>query len=98
MNCPNCSSPVDSGVHICPVCQASTHVRIKRLSGLAVTSFVLGILGMGLWVAMSVVGFVAGLLAYTFIERSGGKLKGRFCAIAGVVLSAAGMTRHFMVR
>ncbi|MBE0536896.1 MAG: DUF4190 domain-containing protein [Phycisphaerae bacterium] len=98
MNCPNCSAQVNEGIHICPICQASTHVRTERLSSLAVTSFVLGILGIGLWVLLAVAGCAAGFLAYTFIERSGGALKGRPFAIAGVLLSAAGIARHFWLR
>jgi len=98
MNCPNCSAQIDEGVHICPICRASTHVRTRRLSGLAVTSLVLGILGIGLWVLMAIAGCVTGFVAYTFIERSGGALKGRAFAIAGVILSAVGMARHFWPR
>jgi hypothetical protein len=95
MNCPSCSAEIDEGVHICPICEASTHVRKGRLSSLAVTSLVLGILGIGLWVPMAVIGCMAGFVAYTFIARSGGLLKGRPFALAGIILSGIGLVRHF---
>ena len=98
MDCPNCSAPIGEGVHICPTCRASTHIRAGRLSGLAVISLILGLLGIGLGVLVAITGCVAGSVAYTLIDRSGGSLKGRPLAIAGVLLSAAGMARHLWLR
>ena len=57
-------------------------------SGLAVSSFVLGMLSLLLTCFTGIVGAVLGIVALVKINSSGGQLKGRGFAIAGLVLSA----------
>ena len=57
-----------------------------RTSGLAISSLVLGILGFcGI---TAVIGIILGIVAQVKISRSGGRLKGRGFAIAGICVSA----------
>jgi prepilin-type processing-associated H-X9-DG protein len=56
-----------------------------KTSGLAVTSFVLGLFGcLGI---TGILGLIFGIVALVRITRSGGRLKGKGQAIAGIVLS-----------
>lgn len=57
-----------------------------RLSGLAVTSLVLGLLG-----CTSVLALIFGLIALNQINSSAGRLTGKGMAIAGIVLGGLGM-------
>jgi uncharacterized membrane protein len=56
------------------------------MNGLAVTSFVLGLLWL-FWLG-SVLGFVFGVVSIRQIRRSGGTQRGMTLAVLGVVLSA----------
>jgi prepilin-type processing-associated H-X9-DG protein len=56
-------------------------------SGLAIASLVLGIIGLFLCGIGEIVGLVLGIVALVKINQSGGALRGRGLAIAGIVLS-----------
>jgi len=55
-----------------------------RTSGLAIASLILGICGL----PFAVVGLIFGIVALHRINKSGGELKGRGLAIAGIVVSS----------
>lgn len=59
-----------------------------KTSGLAITSLVLGILGLFTCGITALVGLVLGLIALVKVNRSGGQLSGRGLAIAGICTSA----------
>jgi prepilin-type processing-associated H-X9-DG protein len=59
-----------------------------RTSGLAITSLVLGILGLFTCGITSLVGLIMGILALVKVNRSGGQLSGKGLAIAGICTSA----------
>lgn len=59
-----------------------------KTSGLAITSLVLGLLGLISCGISSLVGLVLGIVSLTQISKSQGRLKGQGLAIAGVVVSA----------
>jgi hypothetical protein len=58
-----------------------------RTSGLAVASLVLGITGLCTLGAGAIVGLILGIVGLVKISDSGGKLKGKGLAIAGIVVS-----------
>ncbi len=60
--------------------------NVPKTSGLAIASLVLGILGF--CGVTAIIGFVLGIVAQVKIRRSGGRLKGKGLAIAGICISA----------
>jgi prepilin-type processing-associated H-X9-DG protein len=60
----------------------------NKTSGLAITSLVLGILGLFSCGATALFGLVFGIIALTSVKRSGGTLKGDGIALAGIIVSA----------
>jgi prepilin-type processing-associated H-X9-DG protein len=71
-----------------PAAPQSTPTPAK-LSGLAVTSLVLGCLGLFSCGITSVVGLVLGIVAMSRISKSKGQLGGQGVALAGTIVSAA---------
>ena len=59
-----------------------------RTSGLAVTSLVLGILGMFTCGLTALFGLILGIIAMVKVKNSGGKLNGNGLALAGTIVSA----------
>ncbi len=59
-----------------------------KTSGLAITSLVLGILGLFTCGVTSLVGLILGIVALVKVNRSGGRLSGNGLAIAGICVSA----------
>ena len=59
-----------------------------KTSGMAITSLVLGILGLFTCGVTSLVGLVLGIIALVKVNRSGGRLTGSGLAIAGICVSA----------
>lgn len=59
-----------------------------KTSGLAITSLVLGLLGLFTCGITSLVGLVMGIVALVKVSRSGGQLSGKGLAIAGICTSA----------
>jgi prepilin-type processing-associated H-X9-DG protein len=59
-----------------------------KTSGMAITSLVLGILGLLTCGVSSLVGLILGIIALVKINRSGGRLTGNGLAIAGICVSA----------
>jgi prepilin-type processing-associated H-X9-DG protein len=59
-----------------------------KTSGMAITSLVLGILGLFTCGVTSLVGLILGIVALLKVNRSGGRLSGNGLAIAGICVSA----------
>ena len=59
-----------------------------KTSGMAITSLVLGILGIFTCGVTSLVGLILGIIALVKINRSGGRLSGNGLAISGICVSA----------
>jgi hypothetical protein len=67
---------------------SSTPSTPVKTSGLAVTSLVLGILGVITCGVTALVGLILGIVAMVKVKNSGGKLGGNGIALAGVIVSA----------
>jgi prepilin-type processing-associated H-X9-DG protein len=59
-----------------------------KTSGLAITSLILGILGLFTCGATALIGLILGIIAMTKVKSSGGKLGGNGIALAGIIVSA----------
>ena len=66
---------------------ASGPTVAPKTSGLAVTSLVLGILGMFTCGLTALFGLILGIIAMVKVKNSGGKLSGNGLALAGVIVS-----------
>ena len=77
--CVNCSSPLPSMVVAVPP-------GIGKTSGLAIASFVLGILSFCTLCLTALPAIILGIVALVKIGGSGGRLKGNGFAIAGIVV------------
>src|SRR5579863_10243441 len=60
----------------------------KKTSGLAITSLVLGILGLFSCGATALFGLAFGIIGLITVKRSEGRLKGDGIALAGIIVSA----------
>jgi Domain of unknown function (DUF4190) len=65
--------------------------------GKAITSFVLGLIAIVVGVLAGVPGVVLGLLAIRDVHRSQGRRKGKWLALAGILLSVLGTIVHLML-
>jgi len=61
---------------------------VAKTSGLAVTSLVLGILGVFTCGLTALFGLILGIIAMVRVKNSGGKLSGNGLALAGIIVSA----------
>lgn len=91
--CPACGKAVVEQDAVCPWCHAPLDPAAidfpVRTSGKAIASLILGILFIGVVTAIAAVVF--GHLARRDIRRSGGRLKGKRMATAGLVLGYIGV-------
>ncbi len=63
----------------------------SRMSGLAVTSLVFGILGFFTCGITGLIGLLLGTVALAVINKSGGELRGHALAVSGIVVSGVGV-------
>ncbi len=70
-----------------PQLSTDTSTVIPKTSGLAITSLVLGILGMFTCGFTALFGLILGIIAMVKVKNSGGKLSGNGLALAGVIVS-----------
>ena len=94
MQCPKCGTENPDDAQLCHSCSSvltSTPAQAPALSvktsGLAIASFVLGILGFCTFFITSIPAIILGIVGFVKIGKSGGKLKGKGFAIAGIVLA-----------
>ena len=78
-------TPRAQGVSTPPLAAAPPPVKT---SGLAITSLVLGVLGVFTCGVTALVGLILGIVAMAKVKNSGGKLGGNGIALAGVIVSA----------
>jgi len=70
-----------------PSTPSQATVTPQKVSGLAITSLVLGILGFCSWGITSLFGLIFGCIGLSKISKSGGTLGGKGLAIAGICIS-----------
>jgi hypothetical protein len=90
MQCPKCGNENPPNVWICGSCRHVLRENVlvnSKTSKLAVFSLVLGILSLFLFVLAGIPGIVVGITSIVRIGRSGGMLKGKRIAAAGVATS-----------
>ena len=95
MNCPKCGTENPEDAQICCSC-SSTLPRIHeevsgaaaQTSGLAIASFILGMLSFCTFFTTGIVAIVFGIISLVKIQKSGGQLKGNGFAIAGIAVPA----------
>lgn len=104
MHCPKCGNENADNVWICGSCRhvlrdhsgQGASIR-SRTSRLAVLSLVLGVLSLMLFVLTGIPAIIIGIISIVRIGRSGGMLRGKRIAIAGVVLSILLMGVFFLL-
>jgi hypothetical protein len=95
MYCPKCGTENPDDAQVCRSCSwvlTSTSTTppapAAKISGLAIASFVLGILSFCTFFITAIPAIVLGTVGLVKIAKSGGKLKGNGFAIAGIVVPA----------
>lgn len=91
MYCSKCGAENVEGATVCAGCGGAFVFQTRRISGLAIASMVLGLVGcskLGVFGAASIAGLILGVVALSKINKSNGLLEGRGFAIAGVATSA----------
>ena len=91
MYCPKCGTENPGGVQLCQSCSwllagvsTSAQNPDAKTSGLAITSLVLMILSFFTFCLTALPAIIFGIVALVKIEKSGGQLKGKGFAIAGL--------------
>jgi len=72
---------------VLPTLSTAPPAAPAKMSGMAVTSLVLGILGMFTCGITALVGLILGIIAMVKVKNSGGRLGGNGIALAGVIVS-----------
>jgi len=93
MYCPKCGKENPDDAQLCHFCSSvltSTPAQVQALSvktsGMAIASFVLGMLGFCTFFITAIPAVILGIVALLKIGKSAGKLKGTGFAIAGIVV------------
>jgi prepilin-type processing-associated H-X9-DG protein len=96
MYCPKCGVENADGVQLCQSCSwvlagvsAAGVSENAKTSGLAITSLVLMILSFFIFFLTALPAIIFGIVALVKIEKSGGRLKGKGLAIAGIAAPVA---------
>jgi len=100
MNCPKCGNENADNVWICRSCRhvLRDNMTVKsRISRLAVLSLVLGVSSSVLFVLTGLPAIIIGVVSIVRIRRSGGRLRGKYVALAGMNLSIALMCIFFLL-
>jgi len=93
MYCPRCGKENPDNAQVCSNCNsllpamfAVVPAGVAKTSGLAIASFVLGILSFCTFFITAIPAIILGIVGLVKIGKSGGKLKGNGFAIAGIVV------------
>ncbi|MHC4705035.1 MAG: DUF4190 domain-containing protein, partial [Planctomycetota bacterium] len=100
MQCPKCGNENPENVWICGSCRHVLRENVpirSRTSKLAIISLLLGILSLPLFVLAGIPGIITGIISIVRIGRSGGMLRGKRIAMAGVLISILLMGTFFLV-
>jgi len=95
MYCPKCGTENPDDAQLCRSCNwvlTSTSTAAAspeaKTSGLAIASFVLGVLSFCTFFTTGIVAIILGIVSLVKIGKSGGRLKGNGLAIAGIAVPA----------
>jgi prepilin-type processing-associated H-X9-DG protein len=95
MYCPKCGTENVEGAEFCVSCSwvlSSTSVTADsvegKISALAVTALILGILSVFTCFITALPAIICGIISLVMIEKSGGSLRGKGMAIAGIAVPA----------
>jgi len=95
MYCPKCGKENPEGAQVCSACSsplpgafAPAEQPITKTSGLAIASFVLGVLSPFTLAITAIPAVVLGIISLVRIEKSGGRLTGANFAVLGIVVPA----------
>ncbi|MCH7557373.1 MAG: DUF4190 domain-containing protein [Planctomycetes bacterium] len=98
MYCPKCGKENPDNAQLCHSCSSvltSTPTQAPALgvktSGLAIASFVLGMLGFCAFFITAIPAIILGIVALVKIRKSAGQLTGKGLAIAGIVVPAVSL-------
>jgi len=98
MYCPKCGKENPDNVQLCSSCSwvltSTSTVAVRpdaKTSGLAIASFVLGILSFCTFFITAIPAIILGIVGLVKIGKSGGRLKGNGLAIAGIVVPAVSL-------
>jgi hypothetical protein len=104
VQCPKCGNENADNVWICGSCRhvlrdhrGQTEFVESRTSKLAVLSLVLGFCSLFLFVLAGIPAIVIGIISIVRIGRSGGMLRGKRIAMAGVLISIFLMGTFFLL-
>jgi prepilin-type processing-associated H-X9-DG protein len=93
MQCPKCGTENPDDAQVCHFCSsvlskasATTQNRAPITSGLAIASFVLGILSI-LVFPIGLIAITLGIVSIVIIKKSGGRLNGTGLAVSGITIS-----------
>jgi len=95
MYCQKCGSENLENAAICQSCGGVfVYSQPRKTSGMAITSMILGISGFSMFGVFGITWIIAlvfGILALNKIGKSGGMVRGKGFAIAGIITSAVGL-------
>jgi prepilin-type processing-associated H-X9-DG protein len=93
MYCPRCGKENPDSAQVCgncnsllPALYSAAPAGVAKTSGLAIASFVLGILSFCTFFITAIPAIILGIVGLVKIGKSGGRLKGNALAIAGIVV------------
>jgi len=103
MDCSKCGTQNPDGAQLCSACgsiltssEGAKRVSKPRTSRLAIASFVLSICTLLLFFIAAVPSIVLGIVSLILISKSGGKLKGKPFAVAGITISVLLMSAFYL--
>jgi hypothetical protein len=92
MYCPKCGTENPDDAQLCRACgfvlpkaSLTSEDKIPKISGLAIASFVLGILSI-LFFPIGLIAIILGIVSIVIIEKSGGRITGRIFAVVGIIV------------
>jgi len=100
MQCPKCGNENTDNVWICSSCRHVLRENVSvnsKSSKLAVLSLVLGFCSLFLFVLAGIPAIIIGIISIVRIGRSGGMLRGKRIATAGVLISILLMVTFFLL-
>ena len=98
MYCPKCGTENPDNAQVCLSCSwaltsisTTAYASTAKTSGMAITSFVLGVLSPFICLITAIPAIILGIVSLVKIEKSAGQLKDRGYAIAGIAVGPASL-------